>query len=136
MAGQSLEMTGFAIAFDTALCLDLTAPPYEAHSQDWLHPTDYNPCHSNADEARKFGYDAIPSLSARDPAGSINISLLICAAFAEPAPTEYQTWHMKLSDTGVLALSEHSSNRLHYPMSAFIHDPRVAAPSHGGNNPA
>jgi hypothetical protein len=122
-----LEMTGFAVGFETPLCLDLAAPPYNEASADWLHPTNYSACHSIADEARRLGCGAIRSPSARDPNGGLNISLLTCAAFAEPTPLAYQTWRIRLSDAGVNALSEAPVGRLHFPMAAFAGDPRVAA---------
>lgn len=120
-----LEMTGFAARFDTPLCLDLTAPPYDARAADWLHPTDYAACHALADEARGLGCTAIRSPSARDPAGGINVSLLSCAAFAAAEPLARQTWHMQVSDAGVSALCEAPEGRLHFPWHAFARDPRV-----------
>lgn len=121
-----LAMTGFAAAFETPLCLDLTAPPHEGRAAEWLHPADYTACHAIADEARTLGCGAIRSHSARDPAGGLNVSLLTCAAFAEPAPVAYQTWRLRLSDAGVLAFCEAPEQRLHFPLAAFARDPRVA----------
>ena len=122
-----LEMTGFAVRFETPLCLDLTAAPYDARAPEWLHPADYSACHSMADQARVQGCGAIRSHSARDPAGGANVTLLTCEAFAEPSPVSYQTWRIRLSDAGILALCETPALRLHFPLAAFDADPRVAA---------
>lgn len=122
-----LEMTGFAASYETPLCLDLTAPPHAGRAADWLAPADYSASHAIAEVARAKGCGAIRSQSARDPAGGMNISLLSGAAFAAPAPIAYQTWRLRLSDAGVLAFSEAPGGRLHFPLTAFARDPRVAA---------
>ena len=122
-----LEMTGFAATYDTPLCLDLTAPPHDVRTADWLAPSDYGACHAIAAEARAQGCGAIRSQSARDPAQGMNVSLLTGAAFAAPAPVAYQTWRLRLSDSGVLALCEAPQGRLHFPLTAFARDPRIAA---------
>lgn len=131
-----LELSAFAARYRTARCLDLALPPYAARKADWTHPTDYGPCHSLADEARAEGSEAIRSLSARDPRNwgeapgpgdRANISLLTCAAFAAPEPTQQETWHMKLSPAGVYARGEAPVRELTFGRAAFARDPRIAA---------
>jgi hypothetical protein len=122
-----LELTGFAVRYSAPLCLDLTRPPYDAREDRWLHPTDYGACHELADEARRLGAQAIRSLSARDPNGGVNVSLLTCAAFVDTQPTRYQTWRMKLSTAGVYARCEEPRTEIVLDRYAFGCDPRIAS---------
>lgn len=122
-----LEFTAFAVGYAANLCLDLTRPPYDDRREAWIHPTDYAACHAAADEARALEADAIRSISARDPAGGRNVSLLSCAAFVDRAPTRLQSWRLKLSAAGVYARSEEPRIALHFDRDAFARDPRIAA---------
>ena len=121
-----LEFTAFRAAFAAERCLDLTAPPYDAREAEWRHPTDCAPCHAIADAARARGCGAIRSRSARDPAEGINISLLTCAAFAHDIPLGRETWRLRLSASGAMAIQDRRDGaRLDFGRGAFARDPRV-----------
>jgi len=120
-----LEFTAFAVAYETALCLDLTRPPHDAEAEAWVHPTDYSRCHEIADEARAMGAGAIRSASARDPAGGVNLSLLTCVAFATPAPLARETWRLRLGPAGVMARPDGQAEGLDFGREAFARDPRI-----------
>ncbi|MFO7853947.1 MAG: RES family NAD+ phosphorylase [Paracoccaceae bacterium] len=122
-----LEFTAFAVGWSAGLCLDLTRPPYADRHEAWIHPTDYAACHAVADEARVLGADAIRSISARDPAGGRNVSLLSCATFVDREPRRRQGWRLKLSAAGVYARCEEPRTALHFDRDAFLRDPRIAA---------
>jgi hypothetical protein len=122
-----LELTAFQARYATQLCIDLTIPPYDTRRAEWTHATDYTACHQLADEARAMGANTVRSISARDPAGGINISLLSCAAFAEREPRQYQSWRMKISPSGIYARCEAPVMALEYGVEAFGRDPRIAA---------
>lgn len=124
------NLTAFSVAYATPGCLDLTAPPYHAEAERWTHPTDYAPCHAIADKARALGCGAIRSLSARDPDGGINVSLLACAAFAASAPAGRHGWRIKLGPTGVIAMAEDGAGSItghFFGRDSFARDPRIAA---------
>lgn len=120
-----LEMTGFSARFDTDLCLDLTRPPHDNRAEDWIDPVDYSACWTMADEARRMGCGAIRSTSARDPKGGMTVSILTCAAFVDRTPVQQRTWRLHLAPSGVSAVCEAPSARLHFDRTAFADDPRV-----------
>jgi hypothetical protein len=122
-----LEFTGFVVRYKTALCVDLTQPPYAGDAERWTHPTDYTACHAVADEARNRGATAIRSESARDPDSGYNISLLSCSAFDDVSPQHRSSWHLMLSPTGVYARCESPAKTLIFDRSAFDADPRITA---------
>lgn len=121
-----LSFSAFSVRYHANLCLDLTQPPYEEETSAWTDPIDYAACQKVADEARALRCEAIRSFSARCPNMGINVSLLICAAFAEPKPARYQTWHVKLSAEGVYARLDGATASLQFDRAAFAPDPRIA----------
>lgn len=120
-----LEMTAFSVRVETATCLDLTRPPYDAQRDEWRHPTDYTPAHTIADEARAMGCEIIRSLSARDPDERCNVSVLTCAAFRDREPVIERTWHLHLQSSGVSCVCESPRTALHFGREAFARDPRI-----------
>lgn len=121
------ECTVFSARYRVAAGLDLTAPPFDRDREIWRHPTDYVACQQLADDARTAGAEVIRYRSARDRAGSVNLALLTCRAFASRAPVERQTWRVHLGRSGVRALCDHPSIRLAFDRDAFAADPRIAA---------
>ena len=125
------EATAFSVRYDTAKCLDLTAPPYDGRPDDWRHPTDYTATHAVADEARALDCGAIRSWSARARSGDGqkegNISLLSCAAFRDHVPLQAQSWHVLLHPAGISARCETPKCDLYFDRAYFDRDPRVAA---------
>lgn len=119
------DYTAFSVRFKISSGLDLAAPPLDVDRARWTHPTDYAPCQTLADEARKAGVDVLRYRSARDPDG-INIALLACRAFAAPAPLEHQTWRINLGSHGARAVCDFPDARLEFDREAFVVDPRIA----------
>ncbi|WP_407051068.1 RES family NAD+ phosphorylase [Methyloraptor flagellatus] len=121
------EYTAFSAALATDRLLDLTAEPLCSDEVLWTDPTDYSACQALADEARGADVDVIRYRSVRDPGGGANLAILVCRAFARPAPIERQTWRMRLSASGVQALCEFPKQAIEFPRDAFAADPRIAA---------
>jgi hypothetical protein len=121
------EYTAFSAALATDRLLDLTAEPLCRDEVLWTDPTDYSACQALADEARGVDVDVIRYRSVRDPGGGANLAILVCRAFARPAPIERQTWRMRLSASGVQALCEFPKQAIEFPRDAFAADPRIAA---------
>lgn len=121
------ELTAFAVRYETAKQIDLTAPPYDAQAAIWTHPTDYEPCIRLAETARREGVGAIRTRSARDPAGGANVALLTCAAFADAEVAAQRTWRLHLSASGAMAVREHPRAGVEFARDAFAGDPRIAA---------
>lgn len=123
---DAAEYTAFSTTFRTDKALDLTEPPLDHDAAIWTHPIDYAACQTLADTAREAGIKAIRYRSARDPEGK-NLALLTCTIFSNPQPTQWQTWRVRLSASGVQALCEFPPRRIGFSRTAFTGDPRLAA---------
>lgn len=124
---DAAEYTAFSAELATERSLDLTRPPLSADAAIWTDRTDYQGCQAFADVARSVDADVIRYRSVRDPDGGGNLAVLMCRAFARPAPVERQTWRMRLSASGVQALCEFPRQAVEFPPDAFAADPRIAA---------
>lgn len=124
---DAAEYTAFSADIATARLLDLTRKPLSANVKLWTDLVDYTGCQAFADAARAVEADVIRYQSVRDPAKGWNLAILMCRAFATPAPGGRQTWRIRLSASGVQALCEFPRQALEFPRDAFSADPRVAA---------
>lgn len=124
---DAAEYTAFSADVASARLLDLTRAPLSADANVWTDLVDYAGCQAFADAARGAGADVIRYQSVRDPAKGGNLAILLCRAFARPAPVDRQTWRMRLSASGVQALCEFPRQALEFPRDAFSADPRIAA---------
>lgn len=104
---KALEYTGFAVEVATPLALDLTAPPMSDRRAEWTDPDDYAACLTLADDAREAGAEAVLYESVRHPEGRTNVAVLTCPAFADPAPSAWESWHLYLRPGSAQALREH-----------------------------
>ncbi|MEM7525893.1 MAG: RES family NAD+ phosphorylase [Pseudomonadota bacterium] len=122
-----LEATSFMVSYEAKRCVDLMKPPYDDRPEIWVHPTDYGKCHEIADHAFENGADAIRSVSARDPKGQANVTLLTCRAFRSKEPETMREWRLSLSSAGPYATTEYPSHSLSFGREAFARDPRIAS---------
>lgn len=129
---DAAEYTAFAADIATNRLLDLTREPLSADASIWTDPIDYEGCQAFADAARKVEADIIRYQSVRDPAKGGNLAILMCRAFASPAPVHRQTWRMRLSASGVQALCEFPRQALEFSHGVFAADPRLAVLSGRG----
>lgn len=121
------DYTAFSAAIDTPSALDLTRPPLVRDRAVWCALTDYMACQSLAEAARAAGLALIRYQSVRDPGQGANVAVLTPLAFAAPAPVERQTWRLRISASGVLAVCDFPAARLAFPREAFAADPRLAS---------
>ncbi len=63
----------------------------------------------------------------RDPAKGDAFAILMGRTFAVPALGARQSWRMRLSTSGVQALSEFPPQAMKLPREAFAADPRIGA---------
>ncbi|PWK69885.1 RES family NAD+ phosphorylase [Aminobacter sp. AP02] len=122
---DAAEYTAFAAAIKTTRTTDLTVSPLAKDKDAWTHPTDYAACQQLADAAREAGVEVIRYRSVRDPAGGANLALLTCRVFTKPAPTERQTWRIRLGPSGVQAICEFPEMRIGFDRTSFAADPRL-----------
>lgn len=120
------DYTGFAVPLATVAAIDLTAPPLDRDAALWTHPTDYGPCQSLAEAARDAGVNLLRTPSVRDPGGGANLAVLSCTAFAARAPTDRQTWRIKIGPSGAQAIREHPAKGIEFARNIFEADARLA----------
>lgn len=123
---DAAEYTAFSAAIKTDRSIDLTITPLAADEAIWTDHLNYQPCQNLAETARNTSIEIIRYQSVRDPSAGANLALLFCAAFAEPAPVERQTWRIRLGESGVQALREFPKLGLEFLPDAFGGDPRIA----------
>lgn len=124
---NAAEYTAFSAAVGTENLVDLTQEPLSKDAAIWTDLIAYEGCQAFAEAARNADSDVIRYQSVRDPAKGSNLAILLCRAFAKPAPVERQTWRMRLSASGVRALCEFPQQALEFGRDAFAADPRIAA---------
>ncbi len=120
------DYTGFAVPLATDAALDLTAPPLDRDAAGWTDPTEYGPCQTLADTAREAGCLLLRAPSVRDPKRGTTLAVLSCAVFAAKAPTDRQTWRIKVGPSGAQAIREHPARGIEFGRDAFAADPRLA----------
>jgi hypothetical protein len=120
------DYTGFGVPLATLAALDLTAPPLDRDAAFWTHPTDYDACQNLADAARDGGAGLLRAASVRDPKGGANLAVLTCATFAAKAPTDRQTWRIRIGPSGAQAIREHPAKGIEFARGVFDADPRLA----------
>ncbi len=123
---NAAEYTAFSAAVGTASLLDLTQEPLSEDAVIWTDLFAYEGCQAFAEAARAANAEVIRYQSVRDPAKGSNLAILMCRAFARPAPVERQSWRMRVSASGVRALCEFPQQALEFGRDAFAADPRIA----------
>jgi RES domain-containing protein len=120
------EYTAFAASYRTRRALDLTRPPLDADHIHWSDTVNYSASQNLADTARAAEIQILRYASVRDPGRRINLALLVCAVFTSAAPTQRQTWRIRLSSSGVQAICEFPRMHLDFGRDSFDSDPRIA----------
>ena len=87
------------IAADT---VDLRKLPFARDSDAWTHPSNYRDCQAFALTARAAQAGAIRYESVRDPLHGGCCAVLSLAAFAKPAPVDWQTWTLSVTRARVV----------------------------------
>jgi hypothetical protein len=123
---NAAEYTAFSTRYATRKAIDLTRGRYKAVTGLWMHPNDYSHCQAFAETARAAKVEVIRYASVRDIARRMNLALLTCRVFTEPNPLAQQTWHIRLSETGVQAICEVPKLGITFARESFAADPRIA----------
>jgi len=123
---NAAEYSAFAVDIRVDAALDLTRPPLDRDRADFVDPTNYEASQRLADGAGDAGAQVLRYESVRDPRHRANVAVLACSAFARPAPVDRQTWRIRPSASGVLALREFPKLALEFDRDAFAADPRIA----------
>jgi len=124
---NAADYTAFSVELSTAAAIDLTALPFSQDDAAWTAPVDYAACQALAETARSAGLELIRYRSVRDPARGAALAVLTCRAFARPAPSDRQTWQIRIGATGVQAICDFPRRRLEFRRADFAADPRLAS---------
>ncbi len=123
---NAAEYTAFSVKYATRKAIDLTRAKYDADRARWAHITHYSYCQALADAARTAKIEIIRYESVRDPDHGMNLALLTCRAFARRKPFGQQSWHIRLSSSGIQAVCEAPKSGMTFDRKAFAADPRIA----------
>ena len=115
------EYTAFAVSIATDRVIDITEHPDPSLTQ----LSDYRATTTFADVARMAGATGIRATSVRCPKKGATLTWFSCSVFDRPEPVALQTWHMRLSPSGVQALCESPRIRIEFAPATFTADPRV-----------
>lgn len=91
------QHTLFGAAYRSARGLRLQAPPFDAYRADLASPSDIRASQALGTAMRAAGIEAFEFVSARDPAGGINVALFTPGAFARKAPVSQEAWLCELT---------------------------------------
>jgi hypothetical protein len=125
MPRNPAEFTAFSVAIATPLAIDLTKGTLARRAEEWTRPADYGPCQQLAALARETGIEVIGYRSVRDPQHGLNLAVLECSAFEEPAPVDRQTWRISFTPARVSAICEHPRSGIGFSVDDFAADPRL-----------
>lgn len=116
------EYTAFAVSVSTDRVVDITEHP----DPNLIQLSDYSATTAFADVARAAGATGIRATSVRCPKKGATLTWLSCSAFDRPEPVSLQTWHLRVTWSGVQALCENPRIRLEFEPTAFAADARIA----------
>jgi RES domain len=115
-----VEHSAFTVPLKLTRALDLTEAPFADDAAIWMHPSNYGPCQSFADQARRIDAQMIRYASVRDPAHGPNLALLDPAGFARTTPKIEQTWHFRFEAGTMTAFAAlPSSQRYSFSLAQF-----------------
>ncbi len=123
---NAAELSAFSATVATSAMIDLSAPPLVRQRALWIDPVDYEPCQKLAENFRDVGGEIIRYESVRAAHAGVNIAVLACKAFEDPAPLDRQTWRMQFASSGIRAICEFPNGGLELGRDAFMDDPRMA----------
>ncbi len=123
---NATDYSAIEAAFQTSAMVDLTNEPYlSQHDQNsWTDCNSYEACQALAEKIRDAGGEVIRYLSVRDPQQGKNLALLSGSLFTKPDPVGQESWRIKLSNQGAVAIRDFPRKQFEIPWSSFGDDSR------------
>ena len=87
-----VELSAFRVRVRTPRGIDLTVPPFDAHTARVSSPSRYDESQALGTAMREAGVEAFRYRSARDPGGGDNVALFSPRAFAARRPERLEAW--------------------------------------------
>ncbi len=123
------QHTLFAAEFQTQRGVRLQHPPFDVFGGALTHPADYSASQSLGARLRAAGVQLFEFVSARDPAGGINVALFTPAALARPAPIAQDAWLCETTGRRVRFNAVHSREIHDFPVDLFQVEGRLPLPA-------
>jgi hypothetical protein len=120
------EYTLFDAPVRAKSAINLSSPPFDKASAQWMDLNDYSDCQALEGMARSEGVDLILYQSVRDPERRLNGALLDCRGFASKRPKVHQSWKLWFNAAGAHAIQEFGEARFSIAPEAFARDKRIA----------
>lgn len=107
----------------------LQEPPCADHEGVLRHPAEYGPTQRLGTALRQAGIDLFEFVSARDPAGGVNLALFRPEALVSRAPLGLSRWLCETRATAVTFAPEASPERHVFALDTFLVDGRLPCPA-------
>ena len=123
------QHTLFSVAYHSQRGLRLHEAPFDAQRAALTDPTDYSATQALGTRMREAGVEVFEFISARDPAGGINVGLIKPAALADVRPRSPQEWLCETASEEVRFYSKESGALERFPLGAFLRDGKLPLPA-------
>ena len=123
------QHTLFGAAYRTAHGLQLQAPPFAEHRAALASPSDYRASQALGTAMRAAGVEAFEFVSARDPAGGLNVALFTPRAFARKEPVSQEAWLCELTGERVRFRAARGHELHEFPLARFLVAGRLPWPA-------
>lgn len=114
------QHTLFGAEYRTDKGLRLQEQPFLGHRELLCNPSDYRASQALGTDMRTAGVEAFEFVSARDPAGGINVALFTPAALSGSAPVFQEAWLCELTGELVRFYATHSHTLYTFAIDTFL----------------
>ncbi len=128
-APLTTQHTLFSVAYACTRGLKLQAPPFDALRAELTNPASYRATQALGARMRTAGVEAFEFVSARDPAGGINVGLIAPTALADTRPRDAQAWWCETAATEVRYYSKDADALERFPLALFLHRGELPQPA-------
>jgi len=123
------QHTLFGARWRCARGLRLQLEPFDRWRDALVDPADYRATQQLGSGMRAAGIEAFEYVSARDPAGGLNVALFTPAALATRRPTFMQAWLAETGASGVRFYSAEERALQRFPLEQFLVAGRLPTPA-------
>ena len=127
----TVEVSLFQATVESEQAIDLTAAPFDAHTEAIASPIDYGEAQRLGAAMRRSKVVFFRYPSARDSEGGTNVGVFTPAAFSKPRPSTPQSWFCVATREGVEVIKKdvfrRSSHR--FPRADFEVDGELPSPA-------
>ena len=123
------QHTLFSVAYRSERGLRLQDAPFDAMRAEFTDPADYRATQAFGTRMREAGVEVFEFVSARDPAGGINVGLIKPSALADVRPRGPQEWLCETTAAEVRFYSKETGALIRFPLGTFLHGEVLPLPA-------